>query len=66
MSSRRKDLTLKEKVNVIEYTKLNKCNSIEFNWNSQKSLRHIKINLQKYSRKKKKEKDKKNRERLEM
>lgn len=29
MSSRRKDLTLKEKVNVIEYAKLNKCTQVE-------------------------------------
>ena len=29
MSSRRKDLTLKEKVNVIEYAKVNKCTQLE-------------------------------------
>ena len=51
---KRGDLTLKEKVNVTENAKVNKCNLIEFNWNSQKSLRHTKLNFQNYFRKKKK------------
>ena len=47
MSSRRKDLTLKEKVNVIEYAKVNMCTQLELAKKFQISQAQISKLLQK-------------------